>query len=304
MNTIADQLVSHERFITIRNAVQHVWERAQQGDRQILPIIGPTRVGKSKMLSRFAHPRMPSSTGGDRKVVFIMTPKHLTGRSLIDACLAGIGMRPDLFRNHEIATQAFIRAANKLGTELFIFDEIQHILERGRGSELKKRDAADLLKRIFDQKSASLVIAGLPTLTGLFEHNEQLADRARRAVEFFPYHWEGQDYRHFRGALAGALGYFVEHGWQTVSASDAEFARRMYVATAGRYGLINKILVEVQTLTARTKVAGYAEFSAAYRSGTQNRLIKLDPFDLSQTIQTEHLALVYTQIMQEAGVSL
>ena len=76
------------------------------------------------------------------------------------------------------------------------------------------------------------------------------------------------------------------------------------MATAGRYGLISKLLVEVQTLGANRRVALYPEFSAAYRTATQGRLIKLDPFDLAQSVELEHMALVYTQVMQEAGVRL
>lgn len=303
MSSIAGQLINHKRFVSMRTALQETLERARQGDPQILPIVGPTRVGKSKLLSRFADSAQLSGTDTkSRKVVFVMTPKHLTGRAVVDACLVGIGMRPELYNNHVVATQAFIRAANKHGTELIIFDETQHMLERGTST--RQRDAADLLKGIFDQTSASLVLAGLPTLMGLFQHNEQLADRSRGAVEFYPYFWEGEDYRHFRSAFAGALGFFADNGWQIPSVNDADFARRMYVATAGRYGLINKILIEVQALGAHQRVAHYSEFSAAYRSATQRRLIKFDPFDTTQTIQTEHMALVYTQVMQEAGVTL
>jgi hypothetical protein len=303
MSSIAGQLINHERFVTVQKAIQQVLKRAREGDPQILPITGPTRVGKSKLLARFADSlALPSAAPKSRKAVFIMTPKHLTGRAVVDACLIGIGMRPEFYSNHVAATQAFIQAANKHRTELIVFDETQHMLERGTST--RQRDAADLLKGIFDQTSASLVLAGLPTLMGLFQHNEQLADRSRGAVEFYPYFWEGQDYRSFRGALAGALGFFTENGWQIPFAHDADFARRMYVATAGRYGLINKILIEVQALGAHQRVAQYAEFSAAYRSATQGRLIALDPFDTTQPIQTEHMALVYSQVMQEAGVTL
>lgn len=302
MSSIAGQLVNHARFVTVRTAIHQALERARQGDPQILPIVGPTRVGKSKLLTRFADSLPQPTALKSRKVVFVMTPKHLTGRAVIDACLLGIGMRPELYSNHVSATQAFIRAANKYATELIIFDETQHMLERGTST--RQRDAADLLKGIFDQTSASLVLAGLPTLMGLFQHNEQLADRARGAVEFYPYFWEGQDFRDFRSALAGALGFFADNGWQIPSANDADFARRMYVATAGRYGLINKILVEVQKTGGDQRLAQSAEFFAAYRSATQGRLITFNPFDAAQAIHTEHMALVYTQVMQEAGVTL
>jgi hypothetical protein len=139
---------------------------------------------------------------------------------------------------------------------------------------------------------------------GLFHANEQLADRARRPVEFYPYYWQGPDYTSFRSALGSALDYLAEGGWDTFAFNDRDFAARMYVATAGRYGLINKIFIEVQALAGTVKIARYDAFARAYEQAVMNRFIEFNPFDLDQTIQIEHMALVYAKVMQEAGVTV
>lgn len=298
MTKIADQLVHHERFLTVHKAILATLERARAGDPQILPVIGPTRVGKTKLLKRVAQ----ANSVRNREIILVDSPKHLTGRALPDACLGSIGMSAGMFVNHVAATGALIKALNKYETKLIIFDETQHMLERGGSTTV--RAAADFLKGLFDQTQASIVLVGLPSLIGLFQANEQLADRARRPVEFYPYNWAGGDYKGFRSALGGALEFMNEAGWDTFAFNDAEFAKRMYVASAGRYGIINKIFMEVQSANGDRKVAQYKEFAQAYTDAVMGRLVEFNPFDLAQEIKAEHMALVYTRVMQAAGVQI
>ncbi|MQT24312.1 TniB family NTP-binding protein [Pseudomonas helleri] len=302
MSTIANELVGHARFNTVHGHLVEVLTRARAGDPQILPIVGPTRVGKTCLLDNFRAMNSTSGTSRSREIISVVSPKHLTGRALPDACLTSIDMNPALFNNHVAATDAFIKAVNKHGARLIIFDETQHMLERGSSTTV--RAAADFLKGLFDQAQASIVLAGLPSLMGLFYANEQLADRARRPVEYFPYYWQGKDYISFRSALGSALDYLEDSGWDTFEFNDRDFAQRMYVATAGRYGLINKIFIEVQALAGTVKIARYEAFARAFEQAVMNRLIEFNPFDVDQTIQTEHMALVYAKVMQEAGVKV
>lgn len=300
MSRIADQLVCHDRFNTVQAQIEAVLARAQAKDPQILPIVGPTRVGKSKLLASLIATH--SVTGSCREIISVVSPKHLTGRALPDACLMSIGMSPALFKNHVEATAAFIKAVNRRETRMIIFDETQHMLERGSSTTV--RAAADFLKGLFDLTQASLVLVGLPTLLGLFQANEQLADRARRPVEYYPYQWQGEDFKSFRSALAGALEYLTESGWKTFACKDPDFAQRMYVASAGRYGMINKVFMEVQAIVGGDKVALYEAFARAYEQTVIGRLVDFNPFDPVRTIQIEHMALVYAKVMQEAGVQV
>lgn len=302
MTKISDQLVCHDRFNAVQTQIEAVLARAHEGDPQILPVVGPTRVGKSKLLASIIAAHTTTVPGVGREIISVVSPKHLTGRALPDACLMSVGMSSAMFRNHVVATDAFIKAVNKHGARMIIFDETQHMLERGSSTTV--RAAADFLKGLFDQTQASIVLVGLPTLMGLFRVNEQLADRARRPVEYYPYHWQGSDYKSFRSALAGALEYLTESGWETFVFNDAEFAQRMYVASAGRYGIINKLFMEVQVLGKLDKIALYGAFALAYEQAVMGRLVEFNPFDQGQAIQLEHMALVYAKVMQEAGVQV
>ena len=302
MSEVMNPLVCHHRFNVVQTEIEAVLARTEDGDPQVLPIVGPTRVGKSKLLASIIASHVQAEPGGRRKIIDVVSPKHLTGRALPDACLVSIGMSTALFRNHVLATDAFIKAVNKHSTRMLIFDETQHMLERGGRTTV--RAAADFIKLVFDQTRASIVLAGLPTLLGLFKENEQLADRALSPIQYYPYQWQGVDYKHFRSALGSALEHLAENGWDTFAFNDAEFARRMYVASAGRYGLIHKLFVEVQFVGQADKVAGYEAFTLAYQRGVIGRLIDFNPFDIQQSVQVEHMALVYATVMQEAGVSV
>ena len=302
MSEVMNPLVCHHRFNVVQTEIEAVLARTEDGDPQILPIVGPTRVGKSKLLASIIASHVQAELGGRRKIIDVVSPKHLTGRALPDACLVSIGMSTALFRNHVLATDAFIKAVNKHSTRMLIFDETQHMLERGGRTTV--RAAADFIKLVFDQTRASIVLAGLPTLLGLFKENEQLADRALSPIQYYPYQWQGVDYKHFRSALGSALEHLAENGWDTFAFNDAEFARRMYVASAGRYGLIHKLFVEVQFVGQADKVAGYEAFTLAYQRGVIGRLIDFNPFDIQHSVLVEHMALVYAKVMQEAGVSV
>lgn len=295
-----DELVYHDRFMSTKAAIMDVVARAEKGDPQLLPVFGPTRVGKTTLLNHSIR-EIIEQRGDEKSVISVVSPKHLTGRALPDACLAAIGMSATMFRNHVAATDAFIKAVYKRDSCLIVFDETQHMLERGSSTTV--RAAADFLKLISDQTDASIVISGLPSSAGLFQANEQLADRARRPVHFYPYDWHGSDYKCFRASLAAALEYLDDQGWKTFDVKDSKFARRMYVATAGRFGLIRKIFMEVQA-TGRPGEAFYPMFAKAYEEAVMDRLIDFNPFDPALALKDEHMAKVYVGIMREAGVTV
>lgn len=300
MTRIDDQLVCHDKYNIVMHELTAALARARDDDAQIVSIVGPTRVGKTKLLDVFINDQRPSCNSR-HEIIKVVSPKHLTGRALPDACLRSIGMNPTMFKNHIAATDTLVKALLKSGTRLIIFDETQHMLERGSSTSV--RAAADFLKDLFDRLQASIVLAGLPTLLGLFHANEQLADRARSPIRYYPYGWNGSEYTNYRNALAGALEFLIESGWETVDYKDPDFAKRMYVATAGRYGLINKIFMEVQSQHSHRKVALLDEFFEAYECAVMGRFVAFNPFDVDQSISVEHMALVYAKVLQEAGVS-
>jgi hypothetical protein len=297
---VGTELICHERFSRIEAELRGVLQAAHDGDPQILPIVGPTRVGKTTLLLSLTDGARSKPGAVSREVVLVTSPKHWTGRALVDACLKSLRLSPDLYRNHVAATDAMIQAFRKLGTRLIVFDETQHMLERG--SSTSARAAGDFLKDLFDRTQASVVLLGLPSLLGVFKANEQLAARARRALEFYPYHWQGEDYRAFYSAVAGALLMLTDEGWDAVDYRDADFVRRMYVATAGRYGMVHRLVQTVRSQAREDMVAQLEDFGRAYECAVMMAAVDFNPFDATVVIQPEHMATVYADVMQTAGV--
>ncbi|HCJ6265380.1 TPA: TniB family NTP-binding protein [Pseudomonas aeruginosa] len=294
-----NELICHQRFDEIDAELHAVLQSSRNGDPQILPVVGPTRVGKTTLLLSLTEGRPIHAGSAVREIVLVTCPKHWTGRALVDACLKAQGLSPELFRNHVTATDAMIGAFRKLGTRLIVFDETQHLLERG--SSTSARAAGDFLKDLFDRTQASLVLLGLPALLGVFRANEQLAARARRALEFYPYQWHGKEYSAFHSAVAGALEMLVDEGWDAVDYRNADFVRRLYVATAGRYGMVHRLVQDIR-LHANGSSAQLEDFAKAYERAVMLAAVPFNPFDTAVEIQPEHMTKVYTEVMHAAGV--
>ncbi|MFV3412993.1 TniB family NTP-binding protein [Pseudomonas sp. NY15436] len=293
-----DPVVCHRRFIAAEGAMNEVLVRARAGDPQILPIVGPSRVGKSTLLRS-----LPSSLPGTatRETLIVTSPKHFSRRALPDACLKALGMLPNLYRNQVMADHALLQGLRQAGTRLIVFDETQHMLERGGSTTV--RAAGDFLKTLFDEAGCGLLLVGLPSLMGLFDANEQLAGRSRREFEYYPYQWQGAEFQAFRGALAGALEALVELGWSTFSADDYEFAQRMYLASAGRYGVVHRLFQEVVSISNaehQPHKADYRQFARAFDQAVMLPGQRINPFEEGVAVELEHLAGAYVSVMQDA----
>lgn len=293
------ELICHERFALMESEVSAVLQAARDGEPQILPIVGPTRVGKTTLLVSLTDEASYPPESAVREIVLVTCPKLWTGRALIDACLKSLGLNPDLYRNHVTASDAMVQAYRKRGTRLIVFDETQHLLERGSSSSA--RAAGDFFKDLIDRTRASLVLLGLPALMGVFRANEQLAARARRPLEFYPYFWHGEDFRAFHSAVAAVLEMLSDEGWDVVDYRDAAFVRRLYVATAGRYGMVHRLVQEIRLHGGKSALA--VDFAEAYERVVMLSVVHFNPFDSCFEIQPEHMAAVYADVMQTAGVS-
>ncbi|MFV3329909.1 TniB family NTP-binding protein [Pseudomonas sp. NY15437] len=293
-------LICHARFLAAEDAMNDVLLRARAGSPQILPIVGPSRVGKSTLLRSLPSPMPGTAT---REILIVTSPKHLSRRALPDACLTSLGMPPDMYRNQVVADHALLQGLRQAGTKLIVFDETQHMLERG--GTVTVRAAGDFLKWLFDEAGCGLLLVGLPSMLGLFQANEQLAGRSRREIEYYPYQWQGAEFQAFRAALAGALAALVEMGWNTFSAGDYEFAQRMYLASAGRYGVVHRLFQEVVSISDaehQPHEADYRQFARAFDQAIMVSGQRLNPFEDGVAIEAERLAQAYVSVMHDAGV--
>lgn len=297
------ELIEHATFSQALSRLESTVKRGLAGESLILPIFGPTRVGKSELVKTVMADNVPKVVDGIRRmpIVRVVTPVNPTRRSLPIALLEGLGSP----RYNRYSSEELTRMACELikitGTRVLVFDEMQHFAERG--SRTAAREAADWLKVLGEEMGLTLVLTGLPLANEVLIRNEQLRDRAEAVFEFRPYNWnhEGEQLE-FRRALLSLTEAFIDAGWVIPDATDLDYARRVYAACLGRIGMLVKLfhaaehLATNQRITERTLVRAYAE-------AINTRFLEFNPFEGNPPVESL-LGQGFARMLTEAHMSV
>ncbi|WP_346343455.1 TniB family NTP-binding protein [Pseudomonas sp. SWRI179] len=297
------ELIEHATFSQALSRLESTVKRGLAGESLILPIFGPTRVGKSELVKTVMADNVPKVVDGIRRmpIVRVVTPVNPTRRSLPIALLEGLGSP----RYNRYSSEELTRMACELikitGTRVLVFDEMQHFAERG--SRTAAREAADWLKVLGEEMGLTLVLTGLPLANEVLIRNEQLRDRAEAVFEFRPYNWnhEGEQLE-FRRALLSLTEAFSDAGWVIPDATDLDYARRVYAACLGRIGMLVKLfhaaehLATNQRITERTLVRAYAE-------AINTRFLEFNPFEGNPPVESL-LVQGFARMLTEAHMSV
>lgn len=145
-----------------------------------IAILGPSGVGKTTVLKEYirtcyAAP-LPANT---KPALFVEVPSTPTPKSLGTAVLAAMG---DQFAYRGSAEEKLFRIVKLLAglnTELVIFDEAQHLVERRR---TPTGATTDWMKNLLNASKVAVVLAGLKKAQDLLLSNEQLRRRFSATV--------------------------------------------------------------------------------------------------------------------------
>lgn len=297
------ELIEHATFSQALDRLESTVKRGLAGESLILPIFGPTRVGKSELVKTVMADNMPTVIDGVRRMpmVRVVTPVNPTRRSLPIALLEGLGSPRYNRSSSEELTRMACELIKITQTRILVFDEMQHFAERG--SRTAAREAADWLKVLGEEMNLTLVLTGLPLANEVLTRNEQLRDRAEAVFEFRPYNWNAADERQaFRGALLSLSEAFVEAGWSVPDARDLDYAKRVYAACLGRIGMMVKLfhaaehLATNRCITEQTLVRAYAE-------AINTRFLEFNPFEGSPPVESL-LGQGFARMLTEAHLSV
>lgn len=297
------ELIEHSTFSQALSRLESTVKRGLAGESLILPIFGPTRVGKSELVKTVMADNVPKVVDGIRRmpIVRVVTPVNPTRRSLPIALLEGLGSPRYNRSSSEELTRMACELIKITGTRVLVFDEMQHFAERG--SRTAAREAADWLKVLGEEMGLTLVLTGLPLANEVLIRNEQLRDRAEAVFEFRPYNWnhEGEQLE-FRRALLSLTEAFSDAGWVIPDATDLDYARRVYAACLGRIGMLVKLfhaaehLATNQRITERTLVRAYAE-------AINTRFLEFNPFEGNPPVESL-LVQGFARMLTEAHMSV
>ena len=297
------ELIEHSTFSKAMDRLDMTVKRGLNGESLILPIFGPTRVGKTELVKTVLSENQPKIVDGVRRmpIVRVVTPVNPTRRSLPVALLEGLGSPRYSRSSSEELTRMACELIKITGTRVLVFDEMQHFVERG--SRTAAREAADWLKVLAEEMSLTLVLTGLPVANEVLTRNEQLRDRAEAVFEFRPYNWNDEvDQLEFRRAVLAMAEAFGEAGWRVPDAADLDFAKRVYAACLGRIGMLVKLFQTAEHLAKGHRITDQI-LIRAYAEGVNTRFLEFNPFEGKPPVESL-LGQGFARMLTEAHMTV
>lgn len=296
---VKHELIEHATFSLALERLESVVIRGMAGESLILPIFGPTRVGKSELVRTVIADYPEHVVNGVRKVpiVRVVTPVNPTRRSFPIALLESLKCPRYGRSSSEELTRMACELMKVAGTRVLVLDEMQHFVERG--SRTHAREAADWLKVLCEEMELTLVMTGLPKANEVLMRNEQLRDRAEAVIEFRPYNWNcEQDQLEFRRTLISLSEAFHDSGWTIPNASNIDYARRVYGATLGRVGMLIKLFSAAENL-AKNRSIDELTLARAYSQAVNTNFLEFNPFEGMPPVESL-LGQGYARMLVEA----
>jgi len=210
----------------------------------VVQLIGPTRVGKSRLIKRVAEQLVIDEVENDDKPVVTIeaattldgrfSMKHFTMRALEELAHPLVDAHSRPLRKSQSETHLRMdleKAIHFRKTRYLIVDEAHHMLRTNRARVAA--DALDSLKCLANTTGAVLLLAGGYELFTAGLASAQLNGRMR-VIEFGRYRNEGQDERDFLGIMNGLDAHLPWRSGQSLLA-HAQFIQ---LGTLGCLGLL------------------------------------------------------------------
>lgn len=239
----------------------------ETGVTENLLVLAESGCGKTS-LCRLIQERYPRYALPERDVIPILivsVPPIASLSSLVETMLAALGHPTPHLGNSVRKTATFIALAKACGIEMILFDESQHLHDRG---QVKSHYlVSDWLKQLIDALKIPIVFLGLPRTESLLIVNEQLRRRFSKKIflSLDRHHIEDLSKQCLQMLLSLSQNFPVrievgEYGWE-------EFSTRLYFATDGRVAYIKKLMANTLkfALQAGFDEVGLADFEMVYQ---------------------------------------
>lgn len=301
--SLNDLRISHARYDTALNQIVEAIEVAHKG--VCIPFLGPSRVGKSDVLSSIQKQLSKNRVGPG---YMIPSPDFVAGEISVKPndteiyasvlrTIGRISANPKLplvrDRMYDLLKQRDVR--------IVALDECSHCAEPG--ANLTRRAAADHFKSIVDHSGVILILMGLPKFQRLIDENEQFAARSMATIEFQPYRWTNPDDRNeFTTVIYSIFEYLEERGI-SLEFDWIDMTRRLFAASGGRVGMVIELLEVAVRKSARTKALALSDMGKAASVRLQG-LSRLAPIFDPEPPQDDVLLRSYAKVMRDAGLKL
>jgi type II secretory pathway predicted ATPase ExeA len=189
MAWFSDECLAFPPYVAAFNEIEFALRLYREtGLAQNILIVGDSGAGKTTLCLSILK-KYPRFSLPDRDVVpvlYVETPTPATLVNLANAILSSLGdpgAHNGTLQDKKRRIAHFLR---ELKVEMIIFDETQHVQERGR--QYTQYMAGDWLKQLVDSSKLPTVFVGLPQLEKLLQANVQLRRRfsRRRNLQLSP----------------------------------------------------------------------------------------------------------------------
>lgn len=279
--SLANVTLNHRRFNLAMASIAklHVAKKTYQKGGGLL-ICGPSGVGKSTVLEKYADQFLPFEEGRQTiiPVLKVTCPSSATANGLISAIFDAMGFpipsRTDLAEK----TIKVCKLMRLYKVEMLLLDEFQHAYYSRTLADF--RQLIDTVKNIMNETKVASVLVGLTEIDEVISTNEQVARRHSEKIELTTFDLSNEDdFTEFRAILKAYQSVLVIP--PEVPLYEANLARRFLIASNGNLDYLRRILEK------SVEIAGFAGFKeitqAVYASAFREYVWKgvpnkLNPF--------------------------
>jgi hypothetical protein len=230
-------------FIAAANLIEaNIALYRETGLAHHLLVLGESGTGKSS-LCRWVGRKYPRFALPERDVLPVLivpVPPAATIASMVEVMLSGLGDPSPATGTASAKTVRVITLCRACRIEMILFDEAQHIHDRGQATTHYM--VGDWLKSLIDQVGVPTVFLGLPRLELLLQVNEQLRRRFSRRVRLALGQSETETIHGECLQLFMSLGACLPVPLSCGALSWEELGMRLYYASDGRVAYIKKLL--------------------------------------------------------------
>ena len=243
LRTLETGEIAHAEYAAHFSAMRRrIDDTLDGGSPAIEAVLGPTRVGKTVLISGLTRAYPETEVDGCRHVPVLpfvfpspMTPKEMP-IAILDALGAPLGPRSGgtvaLFKR--MVSQ--LRLAK---VRVLLGEEVSHSVDSG--TRVQSRAAADWFKQTVD-RDFTLILFALPKLRSLFESNEQFRLRASKPREFRPYDCRSkEEMNEFAKCVRTFAGIFRRAGWPIEVSTDI-LVLHCYLLSGGLIGVVSRFM--------------------------------------------------------------
>jgi len=239
--------------------------QCEEEEPECMAIIGETGTGKTTVLAKFArrYSRVEHATFTEVPVLLVPVPAKCTIKLLCSRILRTMGSPFASKGNEEDLTYQLLTLLKKCKTRLIIFDEVNHLADRG--GQKSHYMVGDWIKSLSSESRVPIVLAGTHAAKVLWTTNEQLGDRFHEAIQLHPLRQGDRDRKELKTVLK-AFSSLISC-MELPDFQQDHLAAAMAVASGGRLRNIRALFVRAVKIGTRDAAQRNPEevFAQAFR---------------------------------------